>query len=837
MCRFMGKQNSFRQEKHGNRKEKENQLTTVGWLGFMPVSLFFERKIMKERKMESLGSATLTDRTRFLEWLKEEGWKRKAQIGVTLTDSWYCRHWRDYFYVRQELFRDTINIFDADAADSRFGQRATTEFFQMLDTLKEENQPLQYFYKDAFACIVGYSEKRYVMPSEWYEFSPLLDYSHLDAQTFKAIGGSVAGSALPATLNGLTQSDVKDRIDAAGSEMEELEKQKQEIEACESTELKALKEQMEALRAQMEEQKRELLKDWMKKKEELDLKRQELEKTLFLLETQIYGIRCYLGEVIHVHWILNGPPAPVDTPVILYQKIRYLDEELGKYASLYQFDGSEGDKQSFLSLLKHREDIRNLFVPNDRCITLLRVSRTGIQYQMSDVVANTLETYKTYHGRQLALLMRDGGRLSIAWLDDEKISLSDENAFYQPGRKEEREYQEGYTEQSTSKEEVASRYFLLSILQGITDNGTVFKLPEKINVMDPHQKYFIFSMADGWIADHTYGTFDELLDRVSKIPMKEGDMVLTAMVITRDDRYQHDQYGRASRYERYNNDRGIGERNRTHDATIPGFTILPINKVLYDLTVEYAYEKFKGVPYEEPHSGSISHKIQETGISLGHDSEIEEWDWESYNSFLLKKRLSSACKDDELLALQQSYGSRDHFYYKTDKGMVRAFYHYDFEDGEYPEIWKKEYTGAKLIKKVPHYFLSAEKEANWETGKAARANMEVESDEIIPLTYLCETWIRYVITTGNVGNWRVGGKILSYAEALRYLNKILEYIRKRDQEIPATLKEAGLEKWMQAHPDWDVLLTEWRIANQIRNMTFYQVKRFAKSIAADSENK
>ena len=50
-------------------------------------------------------------------------------------------------------------------------------------------------------------------------------------------------------------------------------------------------------------------------------------------------------------------------------------------------------------------------------------------------------------------------------------------------------------------------------------------------------------MADGWITDHTYGTFDELLDRVSKIPMKEGDMVLTAMVITRDDLYQHDQYG------------------------------------------------------------------------------------------------------------------------------------------------------------------------------------------------------------------------------------------------------------------------------------------------------
>lgn len=778
-------------------------------------------------RLEALGTAVLTDRSAFLDWLKAKGWKRKDRIGG-VSDSWYDDHWRDYFYDRQNLFRDTTNIFTHDAANSTFGQTYTEEFFQMLDELQQEHQPLQYYYQDDFACIVGYGPKRYVMPSQWYTFTPFQDYSHLTGQEFKTLGGAVAGGALPAVQNGLTRSGVEEEIRNAESEKEKLEQMKEEIEACKSKGLQELKAQMEVLQEKMEEQKKELLKEWQKKREKLYLKQQELEKTLFLLETQIYGIRCYLGEVVNLHQILDGAPAPVDTPVILYQKIRYLDEELGKYMSLYDISGTDSTKQTFLELLKCREDIRELFVPNDRCITLLRVSRTGVQHAASELVANTLERYSVYHGKQLALLMRDGGRLFITWLDDEKVNLSDENAFYQPGRKEEREYHEQEAVRQTSKEDVASRYFLLSMLQGLADNGTVFHLPEKVNITDPRQKLFVFSMADGWITDHTYGTFREMLDRISEIPFKEGDMVMATIGITRDDKYQHNSYGRASRFEKFNNDRGIGERNRTHDASIPRGAILPVNKILYDITAEFAYEKLKGIPTGDRDAYGRA-KIQATMIPLGFGTTEYTWDLESYNVFLTQKQMTTACEEKDLLAIWQGYRNGG-YYYTNEDGREKEFYACDFEDGKFPEIWRKQYFGAKLLKKEPHYFLSAKKEENWETGKAARANMEAYPDELIPLTYLCETWIKYVITTGNIGDWCVGRATLSYAEALQYLNKILEYLRERDKDVPGMLRDAGLEDWMQEHTDWDATLTEWRIANQVRRMTPTQAKRFAKHV-------
>lgn len=147
------------------------------------------------------------------------------------------------------------------------------------------------------------------------------------------------------------------------------------------------------------------------KKEGLDKIKSELEQTLFLLETQIYGIRCYLGEVVNFHKICEGEPAACSEPVIVHQKIRFLDEEMGKAVSIYGFNGSDEAQNTFLHLLKYRSDIRQMFAPDERCITILRISRTGTVKGVSDVVANSLQDYKTYHGGQLAILVKNGAEL------------------------------------------------------------------------------------------------------------------------------------------------------------------------------------------------------------------------------------------------------------------------------------------------------------------------------------------------------------------------------------------------------------------------------------------
>ena len=77
-------------------------------------------------------------------------------------------------------------------------------------------------------------------------------------------------------------------------------------------------------------------------------------------------------------------------------------------------------------------------------------------------------------------------------------------------------------------------------------------------------------MADGWIEDNTYGSWKDILDS-SNGEIKKGDMVLTMQRITRDDAGDFKR-----RYEKYNNDRGRGEKNRTHDVSISDCKVYPV---------------------------------------------------------------------------------------------------------------------------------------------------------------------------------------------------------------------------------------------------------------------
>ena len=63
-----------------------------------------------------------------------------------------------------------------------------------------------------------------------------------------------------------------------------------------------------------------------------------LEKQLYVLDTELYSIRCFMGETVQFVHLRSGRHSTVETPVVLYQKIRYLDEEMGKFLAVYDFD-------------------------------------------------------------------------------------------------------------------------------------------------------------------------------------------------------------------------------------------------------------------------------------------------------------------------------------------------------------------------------------------------------------------------------------------------------------------------------------------------------------------
>lgn len=782
--------------------------------------------------------AKLKDKESFMQWLENTGWCRKSCYYSSLgAGGWYNDHWRDYFYQNQKIFNHAKNIFEDSVDDIR--KIRTNEFFDLIDHISSINQKLMCYYLDDFACLVGYGKNNtYVMPSEWFEFEELKDYSSLKISELKALGTKSEGMELPSITEDVSKKDIESKISEEHKLLDSLEQRKKEIEEGKVKELSDIMKKYEEVMSELNRQKQDLLSKLHDEQEKLLKQMNEMQQQIFILDTQIYGIRCYLGEVIDFYTIKEGKDASVEEPIVLYQKIRYLDEEMGKYLSIYNFGDCDEDMNDLLEVLKYRDDIVNILAPAKRCVVVLKMSRTGKVIGASDKAANMLKKYDMYHGNQMAILIRNGDNLHIAWLDEDRITFSDENLYFEPYVSE-RPFED--KDNSVDKEKqleeakhaAVSRYFLFSIVQGLIDQKKFLKLPEKISVLKPDNHYLIYSLANGWLNDERYGTFEDIINRVKNLEYTEGDYVLTCTRITRDDIYERGSYGMARQYERYNNDRGIGDKNRTKDASLPSMKVIPINKVLYSMIVEISFEKIKVIPNtlrEERNGRTYSEtKMNMTDEIIGEDIMNINISQDTFHTLRSKGLISKKPSEEELINIVK-YEFRyefDNIFYDSEKEKGHCWYSGKLPDGA---VFYKRRIKSVIVKNIcPVYYLSAKKDS-WYSDKEVSVNMQVYSDEFIPLTYLCADWIEYVITTGNIGRWGVAGTYPSYAQALPYFNKLFTYLKRRKEEEEKILKEAGGSKFINQNNDWNVKLTEWRIENKIRKFSPYQAKRFLKTV-------
>ena len=134
----------------------------------------------------------------------------------------------------------------------------------------------------------------------------------------------------------------------------------------------------------------------------------------------------------------------------------------------------------------------------------------------------------------------------------------------------------------------------------------------------------------------------------------------------------------------------------------------------------------------------------------------------------------------------------------------------------------------EVLDENSHTYISVPMDS-W-VNSGARVNFKIFPDEYIRTTYLCTTWLKYVITTKNTGVFRMGGESLSYAETLKYLNKLIGYTRNREEQEKKLIIEAGGEEYLNSHSKWDCELCEWRIKNQIPTLTPRSAKKYLKEV-------
>ena len=248
----------------------------------------------------------------------------------------------------------------------------------------------------------------WLIPSRFVKVEEYRDYSDLSGAERTAAINSITGTA-DIIVSG--DMSFKDAVALKGDAQAALDSIKAEIEDVKESrteELSSIQAEIDRLTAELESKKRSILDELDGRLREMNGKLEEMEAAVFKLDSEIYAIRCYIGEIAEVNQIRSGNAGKTDSPIVFYQKLRYLDEELGKIASLYNVDFS--DAKFFEEILKCRDDVLNAFLPAQRSIALVRVSRSNKGYMRTEF-PGLLKTYEKYHGKKVAILIRDGERL------------------------------------------------------------------------------------------------------------------------------------------------------------------------------------------------------------------------------------------------------------------------------------------------------------------------------------------------------------------------------------------------------------------------------------------
>lgn len=383
---------------------------------------------------------------------------------------------------------------------------------------------------------------------------------------------NVANGMFPAEISDLSISSANEEKDSLHDMKKELEKQKDDISYCRTEELQKLEEEIQKLKDHMYERKKELQAKIDEQMAVLNEKIQKLNLQIYIMESEIYTIRSYSGETIQFKKVRDGKKAAIETPLVVNQKLMYLDEDLARIVSIYQTEIAQ-KYDLFEDAVKYNDDVFESFCPQERCITFFRLSKTA-SYKWFNLEHNMYEREELIHGKKIGFILRDNECAYMGWMEEswrkdeagENVAVTfTENLMYRPEKTVvETDADDAlYGTLNDSMNTMLSRVFAMSVVQGILQDSSVLEFPEKVSIVKPG-KYIMYNYASGWITDDRFGDFATLVENLNK-RTKVKDQILICY-----DK-QHCQ--------------GRGEVDRTHDCEVPE----GVNRVNYLDSDEYGH--------------------------------------------------------------------------------------------------------------------------------------------------------------------------------------------------------------------------------------------------------
>ncbi|MBQ7818530.1 MAG: hypothetical protein IJ341_02415 [Bacteroidales bacterium] len=725
-----------------NNKE-EKKAPIIGYLIFKDFALF------KEEYAAVISDITRSERNIYYEYIGSQQNALDGSIRNLLSKAEGVQFIKIPTWGKNE---DEEKWF-REAIDERL--EALSEIEETNSYITRYNQKWNVYHQTDEYTLIGFGERFYFVwnTMKSFEITYLKDYSSVTVSQMLAESNMSASAAI--VPNGaITQQALESQVANQQSLLDDLAKEKEAIKNAELEGLKEIQSQIDKLKADLDAKKEALLAELAEKRAIYQQKMNELEQQVFILDTQIYSIRCFLGEVVKFATLKSGKNAPDNVPCVLHQKIRFLDEEMGKMCSLYDFDFN--DRKYFEEFLVSSDFTLDTFCPTVKGISLVRVSKDNRTYGLHPWIDNMLKGYEVYHGKTIGIIIRNGENVYMGWTDDNYINIA-EDMFYRPEVVEYYSQEDAEKHETSTPREIASRYCLFSILQGVLENTPILNFPGK-HVFTQPDDMIIYSVADNWISDNRFGSFADIYKKYCEVDdsdKKVGDYIISTMYL----------FGGTRNEWGDRNPRGIGYANRTHDVRVHDGEIHKINHIV-----------------KEPH--------------------YDIWYLDSQDG-------------------QKHYSTE-----YTERGVSERI----------DNLNKKGHTHIETnVRYLYQFYVSLPKDLHWSKTKSdykklPTANFEMYGGEYINLTYLNSEWIKYVITTKNIGNLRMHRAEPNYAYFIKYLNKILEFLKKREaEEAEEISKFCNLDDY----PEWMVTLSEWKFENKVHRIGPRAAKRFAKYLTEE----
>ena len=480
------------------------------------------------------------------------------------------KNYKDHFYGKWNEDKTKIisNAFDDLIHFSVFDKGSYIKD-NHLNNIEFVNEYVTYnnFYWSLIAksdkyCVIEYGKKRLFILEQFIDIINIetyTDYTPIEVRQLLLNNNIKSDSYLPSEMTQLSINKVKKERNKVNSKMEQLKSDMEDIKANKNKELELLQKEIDEKIEILNKKKEVMMQELVDKMNEFEYKLKELKNQIFMLKTEIYSIRCFAGETIELIQLRNGKSENIETPIVLNQKMLYLNEDLAKTMSIYT-DDIEGNYKLLEEVLKYSDTVMEMFCPQTKCISFFRCSKTNKTYFYNSD-DDILESYDMLHGNKVGFVVRNGENLYVGWLEEEwdddksdmdKHTLSfTEDVMYEPQVKQ---VDENNKTPDTHVSEAVSRYFALSVVQGLIENGKILNVPEKVDVRFA-SKYIIHNYADAWLDDNRYGNFADFVENINEYN-HVGDTILVIQSI------------RESNDETYNANRARGELNTTRDCKV-----------------------------------------------------------------------------------------------------------------------------------------------------------------------------------------------------------------------------------------------------------------------------